>query len=245
MESPRFAVDELPLLEVSKVQRTGTDSSFRGCEESTSIMCRMTAHLHSGNDVCFGLLPSVILGDSYSCGYLRMPCAPCTRKSFKGCRVLCTSSLWMFFFEFGFVPRKGWISLDLKDLLVQFRLLWSTRVGWERDLPHPWGCIYMQSSTLWQPCRPTVMWSSWHTIGAWSWNERQSIAWASVWPMFMWRRQLHDCDVTCALRQSSLGAQGCFMVQKVAKRDMGLSEKRVYSQWNSHLLGIMIINHWV
>ena len=27
--------------------------------------------------------------------------------------------------------------------------------------------------------------------------------------------------------------------------NMGLSENRVYSQWNSHLLGIMIINHWV
>ena len=26
---------------------------------------------------------------------------------------------------------------------------------------------------------------------------------------------------------------------------MGLSENRVYSQWNSHLVGIMIINHWV
>ena len=28
-------------------------------------------------------------------------------------------------------------------------------------------------------------------------------------------------------------------------RHMGLSENRVYSQWNSHLIGIMIINHWV
>ena len=27
--------------------------------------------------------------------------------------------------------------------------------------------------------------------------------------------------------------------------DTGLSENRVYSQWNSHLIGIMIINHWV
>ena len=26
---------------------------------------------------------------------------------------------------------------------------------------------------------------------------------------------------------------------------MGLSENTVYSQWNSHLMGIMIINHWV
>ena len=26
---------------------------------------------------------------------------------------------------------------------------------------------------------------------------------------------------------------------------MGLSENRVYSQWNSHLIGIMIIDHWV
>ena len=26
---------------------------------------------------------------------------------------------------------------------------------------------------------------------------------------------------------------------------MGLSENRVYSQWNSHLIGIMIINQWV
>ena len=26
---------------------------------------------------------------------------------------------------------------------------------------------------------------------------------------------------------------------------LGLSENRVYSQWNSHLIGIMIINHWV
>ena len=26
---------------------------------------------------------------------------------------------------------------------------------------------------------------------------------------------------------------------------MGLSENRVYSQWNSHLIGILIINHWV
>ena len=25
----------------------------------------------------------------------------------------------------------------------------------------------------------------------------------------------------------------------------GMSENRVYSQWNSHLIGIMIINHWV
>ena len=28
-------------------------------------------------------------------------------------------------------------------------------------------------------------------------------------------------------------------------KNMGLSENRVYSQWNSHLIGIMIINHWV
>ena len=28
-------------------------------------------------------------------------------------------------------------------------------------------------------------------------------------------------------------------------RHLGLSENRVYSQWNSHLIGIMIINHWV
>ena len=27
--------------------------------------------------------------------------------------------------------------------------------------------------------------------------------------------------------------------------DTGLSENRIYSQWNSHLIGIMIINHWV
>ena len=27
--------------------------------------------------------------------------------------------------------------------------------------------------------------------------------------------------------------------------NMGLSENRVYSQWNSHLIGIMIINHWL
>ena len=26
---------------------------------------------------------------------------------------------------------------------------------------------------------------------------------------------------------------------------LGLSENRVYSQLNSHLIGIMIINHWV
>ena len=26
---------------------------------------------------------------------------------------------------------------------------------------------------------------------------------------------------------------------------MGLSENRVYSQWNSHLIGFLIINHWV
>ena len=26
---------------------------------------------------------------------------------------------------------------------------------------------------------------------------------------------------------------------------LGLSENRVYSQWNSYLIGIMIINHWV
>ena len=26
---------------------------------------------------------------------------------------------------------------------------------------------------------------------------------------------------------------------------MGMSENGVYSQWNSHLVGIMIINHWV
>ena len=28
-------------------------------------------------------------------------------------------------------------------------------------------------------------------------------------------------------------------------KHVGLSENRVYSQWNSHLIGIMIINHWV
>ena len=27
--------------------------------------------------------------------------------------------------------------------------------------------------------------------------------------------------------------------------NLGLSENRVYSQTNSHLIGIMIINHWV
>ena len=26
---------------------------------------------------------------------------------------------------------------------------------------------------------------------------------------------------------------------------LGLSENKVYSQWNSHLIGIMIINRWV
>ena len=26
---------------------------------------------------------------------------------------------------------------------------------------------------------------------------------------------------------------------------MGMFENRVYSQWNSHLVGTMIINHWV
>ena len=30
-----------------------------------------------------------------------------------------------------------------------------------------------------------------------------------------------------------------------AKLQMGLSENGVYSQWHSHLIGIMIINHWV
>ena len=29
------------------------------------------------------------------------------------------------------------------------------------------------------------------------------------------------------------------------RADLGLSENRVYSQWNSHLIGIRIINHWV
>ena len=32
---------------------------------------------------------------------------------------------------------------------------------------------------------------------------------------------------------------------KKHEKNMGLSENRVYSQWNSHLIGIMIINHWV
>ena len=36
----------------------------------------------------------------------------------------------------------------------------------------------------------------------------------------------------------------CWNVHK-ANRYLGLSENRVYSQWNSHLIGIMIINHWV
>ena len=31
----------------------------------------------------------------------------------------------------------------------------------------------------------------------------------------------------------------------VSLSHVGLSENRVYSQWNSHLIGIMIINHWV
>ena len=31
----------------------------------------------------------------------------------------------------------------------------------------------------------------------------------------------------------------------VTYRYLGLSENRVYSQTNSHLIGIMIINHWV
>ena len=32
---------------------------------------------------------------------------------------------------------------------------------------------------------------------------------------------------------------------KRLSRHMGMSENGVYSQWNSHLIGIMIINHWV
>ena len=33
--------------------------------------------------------------------------------------------------------------------------------------------------------------------------------------------------------------------EKHSNNYMGLSENRVYSQWNNHLIGIMIINHWV
>ena len=35
------------------------------------------------------------------------------------------------------------------------------------------------------------------------------------------------------------------LIGKIQVFHMGLSENRVYSQWNSHLIGIMIINHWV
>ena len=34
-------------------------------------------------------------------------------------------------------------------------------------------------------------------------------------------------------------------LDKHVELHMSLSENRVYSQWNSHLIGIMIINHWV
>ena len=33
--------------------------------------------------------------------------------------------------------------------------------------------------------------------------------------------------------------------EDLRSQNMGLSENWVYSQWNSHLIGIMIINHWV
>ena len=38
--------------------------------------------------------------------------------------------------------------------------------------------------------------------------------------------------------------QSCFLLHD-PKNQVGLSENRVYSQWNSHLIGIMIINQWV
>ena len=36
-----------------------------------------------------------------------------------------------------------------------------------------------------------------------------------------------------------------FKLTHNTEQHMGMSENRVYSQWNSHLIGIMIINHWV
>ena len=42
-------------------------------------------------------------------------------------------------------------------------------------------------------------------------------------------------------RGSHMDVESCW----VMLYHMGLSENRVYSQWNSHLTGIRIINHWV
>ena len=47
----------------------------------------------------------------------------------------------------------------------------------------------------------------------------------------------------CGVWGAGLGLGDWWWIFK--KNDMGLSENRVYSQWNSHLIGIMIINHWV
>ena len=42
--------------------------------------------------------------------------------------------------------------------------------------------------------------------------------------------------------RSERSSRACESVQSCL--NLGLSENRVYPQWNSHLIGIMIINHW-
>ena len=60
-------------------------------------------------------------------------------------------------------------------------------------------------------------------------------------------------DQTPTYRHTAAGP-GCSSLHPIWKIDesgsdatnnKGLSENRVYSQWNSHLIGIMIINQWV
>ena len=52
--------------------------------------------------------------------------------------------------------------------------------------------------------------------------------------------------VSClGLRWSSRPRVARWSIRKCKEHHVGMSENGVYPQWNSHLVGIMIINHWV
>ena len=100
--------------------------------------------------------------------------------------------------------------------------------------------IWIDWKVQWQKNKWGESWN----IGVYPWNNSGSLR-------RTWGVSAKNCLLVAFLWGStSLFHQSYNMEMPLYNKEhlwyyMGLSENRVYSQWNSHLIGIMIINHWV
>ena len=144
------------------------------------------------------------------------------------CRVICgrvTMNKWQFLMTCT-------EAIDLEKPFNEELADWN-KPGWRFPILCHF-CLAWHDYTILYPDRKVVVWFD------------GSILEVALGTPQRWQVSCRRCNggrSMCSWLFGSIMTTKSSTVMKNAEK--GLSENRVYSQWNSHLMGIMIINHWV